>query len=167
MRGRDVIVSDAVKRGLSRFWSIIGLAILQYLGIVIGILLFIVPGVMLLARWIAALPACVAEGLGPLASLRRSAELTKGHRWKIFGILLLVFLGAAIGFILVMLACDLLGVPFSIALIEHGFGVAALVWLVAAAIYAAYVDIVLAVMYHDLRVAKEGVDTNQIAAAFD
>jgi hypothetical protein len=40
--------------------------------------------------WMVALPACVVEGLGPIKSLGRSANLTKGHRWKILGIFLVL-----------------------------------------------------------------------------
>ncbi|MFZ0125743.1 MAG: hypothetical protein WAL48_16365, partial [Xanthobacteraceae bacterium] len=47
MRGRVMLVGEAVRRGLSRFWSIIGLAILATLGIIVGIILLIVPGIML------------------------------------------------------------------------------------------------------------------------
>jgi cyanophycinase len=162
--GRDLIVGDAIRRGLSRFWSILGLGFLKYFGIAIGLLLFVVPGLMLWVRWSAALQACVVEGLGPVASLRRSAEFTTGHRWKIFGILLPLAVGFWLLYGLVTLICERLGVPFSIAVFLHGFGVGTLVWLVVAAIYGAYINIVLTVMYHDLRVAKDGVDTNQITA---
>jgi large-conductance mechanosensitive channel len=39
--------------------------------------------------------------------------------------------------------------------------------LLWSAIWTAFLAIVLAVTYHDLRVAKEGVDTEQIAAVFE
>jgi hypothetical protein len=35
------------------------------------------------------------------------------------------------------------------------------------AIWTAFLNISIAVTYHDLRVAKEGVDTDQIAAVFE
>src|SRR5215475_5262435 len=35
--------------------------------------------------WFVAVPACVEERLGPWTSLRRSRDLTKGHRWKLCG----------------------------------------------------------------------------------
>ena len=41
------------------------------------------------------------------------------------------------------------------------------IWLILTAIYTAYYNIVLVMMYHDLRAAKEGVDTEQIASVFD
>jgi hypothetical protein len=42
--------------------------------------------------------------------------------------------------------------------------VAKLIW---GALFGAYSAILVVVIYHDLRVAKEGVDTDQIAAVFE
>ncbi len=39
--------------------------------------------------------------------------------------------------------------------------------LVWTAVWATYWNSVLIMIYHDLRVAKEGIDTHQIAAVFD
>lgn len=168
MRGRAMLIGEAVRRGLSRFWSIIGLAILATLGIIVGIILLIVPGIMLAIRWSVALPACVVENLGPLAAMRRSAELTKGHRWKIFGVFILIL-------VIVLIAAMIIGlivaaVVGAIAFATEGIValvLAGLLGLIGAAVYTAYLNIVLVMLYHDLRVAKEGVDTDQIAAVFD
>jgi MFS family permease len=167
MRGRPVQIGEAIRRGLSRFWAIVGLAILQWLGIFIGFLLFIVPGIMLFIRWSAALPACVVEGLGPLASMKRSAELTKGHRWKIFGVYAVLWLlGMILVAIIVAVIFALIGAVTAAGL-SRGFGVGAVISLVLSAILTAYINIIQVMVYHDLRVAKEGVDTEQIAAVFD
>jgi hypothetical protein len=51
-----------------------------------------------------------------------------------------------------------------------GFGsavVSVLVTLLWGAVYGAFSAILAVVAYHDLRVAKEGVDTDQIASVFD
>ena len=39
-------------------------------------------------------PVATAEPVGPIATLRRSWDLTKGHWWKLFGFLALFFIGA-------------------------------------------------------------------------
>ena len=44
------------------------------------------PVIYCYCRWFVAVPAAVAEGLGPLAALRRSGDLTAGNRWIIFGV---------------------------------------------------------------------------------
>jgi hypothetical protein len=99
MRGRDIAFPDVVRRALPRFWAIIALAFLLGIALFLGLMLFLLPAIVMAVRWVVALPACVVEGLGPFASMRRSADLTEGHRWKIFGLLvvaLLLFIGARI-----------------------------------------------------------------------
>jgi uncharacterized membrane protein len=157
MRGRPVNLGECLKVGLSRFFPIIGLVICAYFAIWIGLILLIVPGLILGTMWYVGTPVCVVEQKGPLASLGRSSELTKGHRWKIFGmVLLLLFVAAIVGGII----GALLGLTRSPILVALG----TLVWTGA---WGAFYAIFGVVTYHDLRVAKEGVDTDQIASVFD
>jgi MFS family permease len=153
MRGRPVNLGECVRMGLSRFLPIVGLIICAYLAIWIGLMLFIVPGIILGIMWYVATPVCVVEQRGPLASLGRSSELTKGHRWKIFGMVVLLYIGAIV---IGMIIGALLGVTRSPIIVTLGTGA----W---GAFYATFG----VVTYHDLRVAKEGVDTDQIASVFD
>jgi hypothetical protein len=46
--------------------------------------LLLIPGLWLMTRWALFAPAIVHEGLGPLASLRRSSELVRGAFWIVF-----------------------------------------------------------------------------------
>jgi len=69
---------------------LIGLTILFTLGIGVGFMLLLIPGIILLTMWAVAIPALVIERDGIGAAFRRSAELTKGARWKIFGLLLVL-----------------------------------------------------------------------------
>ncbi|MBV9453665.1 MAG: hypothetical protein JOZ19_06035 [Rubrobacter sp.] len=55
--------------------------------------LLVIPGLWLLTRWSLFAPVIVREGLGPVAALRRSSELVRGH-------FELVFLTAAFAVIL-------------------------------------------------------------------
>ena len=157
MRGRPVNLADCLRVGLGRFFPIIGLAICMSIGIMIGLVLLVVPGIILAVMWFVATPACVVEQLGPMSAMGRSSELTKGHRWKIFGMLLLVVVGA--GIISVIIG-GLLGLIGSSLLVVLG----TLAWN---GVWGAFYAIFGVVTYHDLRVAKEGVDVHQIAAVFD
>jgi hypothetical protein len=56
----------------------------------IGFILLVVPGVILLLMWAVAVPALVVERDGVMTAFARSAELTKGARWKIFGLFLVM-----------------------------------------------------------------------------
>ena len=92
MRNRPVSLVESLKVGLRRFVPLILLAFVASVLIVLGFMLLIVPGLILYTMWFVAVGACVVERLGPWTSLRRRRELTKGHRWKIFGLVLLLVL---------------------------------------------------------------------------
>jgi hypothetical protein len=156
MQGQLLRVNEALQRAFARFFPLVGLGIVWTLGFMVGFLLLIVPGVILLCMWWVAVPACVVENLGPIQSLSRSAELTRGYRWKIFGLFVLVSVINGIGGKMVDLVFGLAG--------DVVAGIGSLCWFVA---WTAFSNCVLIMTYHDLRVAKEGIDTEQIAAIFD
>lgn len=156
LTGRPLQPSEAFQRAIARFLPLLGLALLYAVALVFGILLLIVPGLILLVMWAVVVPACLVEGLGPVESMSRSAALTKGYRWQIFFIMLLVGIVNWIGTVILGL---LLG--------PTGPVVAALIILVWTAAWAVYWNCLLIMIYHDLRVAKEGIGTNQIASVFD
>lgn len=60
---------------------------LMLLGL-IGLIALIVPALIILTVCASAMAVCAVEGKGPAASLVRSADLTRGHRWAIFGLLM-------------------------------------------------------------------------------
>ena len=153
MVGRPVMIGDAIRRGFARFWPIVGVSILVGLGIFVGLFLFIIPGFILAVRWAVALPACVVENIGPLAAMRRSAELTKGHRWKVL-ILAFAIIGA--------FAVRVVAAPEGLGqLILDGINV------IVSGIVTAYFNVVAAMVYRDLRTLKDGVGMEEIAAVFD
>ncbi len=157
MRRRPVSIGESFGVGFSRVLPVIGVAICSTVGVALGMILLIVPGIILMTMWYVALPACVVENLGPFQSLGRSAALTQGHRWKIFGLLLLVGVGG-----LIVGA----GIPLLGRLIAGRVGFVVLQYLTQVVV-AAFSAVLGVVVYRDLRVAKEGVTTDQIAAVFD
>jgi hypothetical protein len=169
MRGRPVSLADCLKVGLNRFFPIVGLALSVGLGVMVGSILLFFPGLMLYMMWFVATPACVVERLGPFRSMGRSRQLTKGYRWRLFGLALLILIPVAIvGSLLVAAMAILLGTGSVLglpAVLATPFGqVINLVWSAA---WGAFYAVIVVVTYHDLRVAKEGVDTEQIAAVFE
>lgn len=157
VRGRPFDIGASVRRGLSRFLPVIGAAICAGVLIGIGFFLLAVPGFMLLTMFFVIIPVCVVEGLGPLQSLGRSRQLTKGFRWRIFAIYLIpgLIIGMG-GGVLAYLGTSIAGAA--------GSGI--LSFLVAA-VGGAYQAIVNIMTYHDLRAVKEGLDIEQLAAVFD
>ncbi len=156
MRGQPLQVGEALQRAFARFLPLIGLGILSGLAIIVGSMLFIVPGAILFCMWAVAAPACIVEGLGPTASMSRSSQLTKGFRWKIFGLVVLLYVINGIGGQIVERILGLAGTTLA--------SIGGFLWLAA---WTAFWNCAFVMMYHDLRVAKEGIDTEQIAAIFD
>ncbi len=84
--------AGCLKAGFAMLLPMIGLTILQGLGIGLGFMLLLVPGIMLYVAWSVAVPAYVQERIGVVESFGRSRALTKGSRWKIFGLLLVCWI---------------------------------------------------------------------------
>jgi hypothetical protein len=73
-----------LRRGVRVLPKVLVVTILQSLIAGAGFLLLIVPGVILSLMLAVCVPAAVVERLGPVEALKRSSELTKGHKGLIF-----------------------------------------------------------------------------------
>ena len=156
LRATSFSISDAVQVALGRLLAMIGVALCVGLICGLGTLLLVVPGVMLMCMYYVAAPVTIVEREGVFNSMSRSGALTKGHRWQIFGIIqLVVIVNLVIGAVLVGIGLALGAVAS--AIMEQ-------VWQV---VVGAFNAVVSGVLYYQLRVAKEGVDINQIASVFD
>ncbi len=167
LRGRHVSFAEFFGRGLAQGGAAIRVAILAGILLVLGLIVLIVPGLVLYTMWWVIIPVAVIERPGAVASLERSAALTQGNRWRIFalivGFLLCVFvvallLGLAIGVGVGLLAGG--DVVLSSRLLTI------VMWLWSALFMAAQA-VLTAVGYYHLRVAKEGIGIDDIAAVFD
>jgi hypothetical protein len=157
MQGRTFTIGKSFEVGLRRFLPILGVSVLAVLAIGLGFLLFIVPVIILGCMFYVAIPVCVIERLGVLASLSRSGELTKGYRWQVFGLLLIVLVGSSLGGWVVGRVIGIIGSSLLSSLV-------AFLWQVVATAFGA---ILAAVVYHDLRAVKEGVDVSKLVNVFD
>lgn len=88
--GRKASFGECLGAAVRVFLPLIAMAILSGLAMMLGVFLFVVPGIILFLMWSVASPAMVIERGGILGSLRRSAELTKGSRWKILAMFLVL-----------------------------------------------------------------------------
>jgi len=113
-QGQPFHLGQALQRGFQRFLPALGIVLLLILalaivlflcavvyGVVEGLLGFhgdarpsvfaatIFGGLFFAVRAFVAIPSCVIDGLGPVASLSRSFRLTKGLSWRIFALILL------------------------------------------------------------------------------
>ena len=108
----DLTLGETLQRVRPRIWSVAGAGILAAIGIVIGLVLIIIPGLILLTMWSLITPVIVLERKAAMASFGRSRDLVRGHGWTVFGVILvtivlLAVVGAIISLILSPLGDEL------------------------------------------------------------
>jgi hypothetical protein len=97
----DLSLAETFRRVQPRLWSIVGAGILAGLGIVLGLILLIVPGLVLLTWWSLIIPTIVLEGKPAMESFGRSRELVRGNGWNVFGVIVLtIVIVIAIGIVI-------------------------------------------------------------------
>lgn len=162
LQGNKAGIFACLGQGLRRILPIAIVAILTTILLSIGFLLLVIPGIIIALMICLAIPVLMVENPGIFGSLSRSRELTKGYRWHLLGLFLLAFVITTVVNIVVPMPFGLLG-----AIDPSLAAVGAIVGLALQLFTTVFMAVVLAVAYHDLRVAKEGVSTDQIAAVFD
>jgi hypothetical protein len=154
LRGRPASLGEWFRVGLSAALPTVVLTLVWYVIIGTGTILFVIPGIILMLMLWVVFPVMVMERPGIVGSLRRSAFLTQGNRWRLLGLLLLlgVVMGLLVGLVTFV-------VPFG--------GEGSILSSVVSAVLGIFWLVVLGVTYYDLRMAKEGVDIGRVAAVFD
>lgn len=89
---RDQTVGDLFSSAAPYILPLVGFGILAGIGIAIGFVLIVIPGLILLTFWSVGAPAIVVEGIGPIDAFGRSWRLVRGEAWPVFGVLILTFL---------------------------------------------------------------------------
>jgi hypothetical protein len=90
-------VRDLSLRGLFRsatkvLGPLLWTALLVGLGVFVGFILFIIPGLVLLTWWAVAAPVVVCEVRTPPEAISRSRDLVRGNGWRVFSVLVVTFL---------------------------------------------------------------------------
>lgn len=83
---------SALSRSLPVLPVVVAAEIIAWIGIGIGFVLFIIPGVILLLRWTVVAQVAAAEGVDWPTALRRSAQLASRNYLRIFGLRVVVAL---------------------------------------------------------------------------
>lgn len=163
LNGKRARFGECLTIGLRMFLPLIAVAILAILGFYLGLILLVIPGIMLIVSWAVIVPACVVEKTGVFGAFDRSRTLTSGHRWKIFGLFVIFYIGASlIGFALL----PILGLNF-----QASGMLASTPYLILSSIVRVFTAIIgatgVASVYYELRLVKEGIGPQGLAAAFD
>lgn len=170
LRGTRSSMAECFRRGLPLVLPVIGVSIVAYLIVMLGMIALIIPGLIAAIMLSVVIPVTVVERPGIFASIGRSKELTKGYRWRIFGVFLLIYLGIfAVNYAAYTIFGLIANVDVTLASVEPENWVLGTLFLNAfiGPLTIAFYSVMIAVVYHDLRISKEGGDTDQIAAVFD
>lgn len=163
LNGRRPEIGQALRTALRFLVPLIGICLVTFIAVLAGSILFIVPGLFVATIWSMAAPVAVAERLGVGAALSRSASLTVGYRWNVFGMIAgfiaaMVLIGVVIHTIqhafLTPVGMLLHGVPDAANTITNG-----LLDIVGALAGAIGVTSI----YYELRVIKEGAGPEDLA----
>lgn len=87
---------DLVRAVTPALGSLLLISLLFAIGVAIGLVLIIVPGLVLITLWSVVVPVEVLERRGVLASFGRSRELVRGNGWNVFGVIVLVYVAVLV-----------------------------------------------------------------------
>ena len=83
----DLSVADALRRASGRWWKLVRVSRLVGIGVTLGMVALIVPGLVLLTRWAVAVPVAMLEEGSARDALRRSRSIVDGNGWNVFKVL--------------------------------------------------------------------------------
>ena len=93
---RRASLSECLDAAGAVFVPLVGLSILYWLGLIVGFLFLIIPGLLMWCIWFVAKPVLVVERTSVIRAFGRSKELTAFEGWKMLGILLIVLIVAGV-----------------------------------------------------------------------
>jgi hypothetical protein len=163
--GRPIDPAASMRFGLRRLGSVIWVSLLFGMGVVIGSIFLLAPGVYLYVAWSVAVPVLLAENLRGRKALGRSRALVRGRFWPCAGVLILSFLLLFIvaAAILVVLAA-IVGTSDNDTVLFFEEGISS---LIANALTLPFQVAVTTVLYIDLRVRKEGFDVQLLTHSLE
>jgi hypothetical protein len=94
---RDFDIPSLFQSVVPVLGALILAGVLAAIGIAIGLILLIVPGLILLTWWAVIAPVIVIEERPALQAFGRSRELVRGHGWQVFTVIVVVFLINLVG----------------------------------------------------------------------
>jgi len=169
---REASISSAFAGMKGRILSIALIMIGTGIGIFIGFILLIVPGIILALMWALVIPVAVLEDTGLGDSISRSSELTKGSRLRIL-VIYILYLFLLYTFIL------LWEIPMfaAIGMFARGHNPAMIpLWsqivipicsFLSLSLVTPLITIALSLTYYDQKVRKEAFDLQHMMSMLD
>jgi uncharacterized membrane protein len=104
------------------FWKFLGASILLSLAVAIGLVLLIVPGIIFGLMFMFATFVVIERELGPIDAMNESNRLTRGHKWQLFGFVLVLLLINVLG-LMALVVGILVSIPVSTLAFVHAYRV--------------------------------------------
>jgi len=153
---QQVRAADALLTFMRRIGPVVGVSMLQNTVFMAGLAVLVVPGIIAWTILYVAMPACVGEQCGIVASLKRSAALTRDHRWKILGLAMATGTAVIIPTVIAQQLAFKLGGATGFSIVEY----------LLQAVYVPFNAIVSTLVYQALRTAKEGSVVEVLSEVF-
>ncbi|MGD0924071.1 MAG: hypothetical protein ABR926_02625 [Streptosporangiaceae bacterium] len=142
----DLSLGETVSAVMPYLFTVIAASILAGIGISIGFVLIIIPGLVLLTFWSLIVPSIVIGGEGVFSSFGKSWRTVRGYAWHVFGTYVLVFLILIV--FNIVLGLILLALPLVARnLISN---------VISGTLVAPFLALVVTLMYYRLTAAHEG-----------
>lgn len=164
LQGRESTLAGSLSVAFTHVFPLFVMTLIAWLGIALGLLLLIAPGLLLMTVWSVATPVRVIERKGIFGSLGRSLDLTDGARWQIFGLILIYT-------VVVLVLSFLIGRVVGVATGTLGQGAMIAAASVVSGLTATFGGLVTAVgtavIYFSLRERRGSLGADAVASAFD
>jgi hypothetical protein len=144
----DTTIGQVFERVRPYLGTLIIAGVLAGLGIAVGLVLLIVPGLILLTWWCLIVPVIVLEGKQVGESFSRSRELVRGHAWTVFAVVVITAILTAIASGIIQSIFSFLG-----SFLRYWIGGA-----IASAVVGPFFAVALTLMYLKLRELGVGAD---------
>jgi hypothetical protein len=159
LNGGKVSFGECLSTAIANILPLMAIGLISVVAILLGMVVLIVPGIILWLMLCVAVQVRVVEHKGIMDSLNRSAQLTKGCKGQVFGILAI--------YVAVIIAIELI---IRLAMIPRAGEAYTLLYLVVTLLIQIVLGLLNAVgttsIYYELRLVKEGVGPEQLAAVF-
>jgi hypothetical protein len=128
------------------------------LATMVGLVLFVIPGLYIATRLACAATAYLLTGRGVFASLSYSWQLTDGHVWRLSLIFTVYIVLIIVFYLLAGVIVTVIAAPFALGDIAMFAAVTAVVTVIVGSIVRPFYTALALAVFGDLSVRKEGTD---------
>jgi hypothetical protein len=156
--GRAADIGSAFSRGLTRIAPTLGVSIVKAILVSIGMVFFLIPGIILALFWFATPASVILEPIGMFASFGRSSALSrgvKGHVFKAYLIAICIFLAA---YFLMILIGAILGIVARVISPAASTTITMIIVAIGMMFIYPLWPILSTLLYYDARIRNEGFD---------